>query len=878
MAINYTGWEIQITSPFDSGTASSVWANTLVCAGKSWVSWWLVWAYVWITGWTGVWQSDLITGNSSNSITVKNNWITAPTGATFQISYKLKDIVAAQPTYATWDTVEANRRMNTSVPIRVLSWGFLWITRENLNFTTADNFLQVDYGWYFQSGTRLSNTFQLNWVEWGSITGKNVSTSYLFPYMRTNTRLYATYYTYNRALSDSANAFILINQWLVSPTFEAYDCMFTNCSVYVHTGNKIANNKTFWHQNTTSVDSSFSFVWQPTTFKWNLWFLSPRVDSWSLAAVWIDIVDHFCNSPAWYDMFLFQFTVAKWWVIYLWNHTPSVAWTSSITWYSWQWDWRVYRWYLVWLKVINSSLANVQWATVGVIDKNGNPWILTGKQPKVDQSPTNAFPINSYTVTTDANGTYTWIVGSWEWMPILYALYTNGWTFTSIETKYADYTFRVRKYWYKYLSQAKSRTERSKETVTLETNPYTVANETTAGWYTGIAIDGVAKTITLSSTHTIQELYDYTQWRAMQTGNITYDEPLTTANGTEYQITTGWTLQTNYLLSYNGKRISGGTIILHQAGTKNISVGTTTLKFTATGLFDLSGWSFTGTVTLVNTSGWAVEVVLPEWVTYVNSWPNITARIPYTYLSVLVNWPVAGSRIQIYDTANNTQLYEWTPTFPFTWTESNPYSIDRSVRLRVMYKNWATAKLFREQNIWTLTFASPSLSVLVTQEDDTVYNTNWIDGSTVTGVSIVDSLLRVNVSTGTISWQQLYAYETDWLFTSDWIIDEGRYTVAKDIANYAWYNFKIKNTTSPTIPLVVTGWYWVDWDTGQSVDMIDDTGWTIIFAPDHVVPKIITVAWASVITWDVSDILTPLWVINTWVQNASVGVPHEENI
>jgi hypothetical protein len=93
----------------------------------------------------------------------------------------------------------------------------------------------------------------------------------------------------------------------------------------------------------------------------------------------------------------------------------------------------------------------------------------------------------------------------------------------------------------------------------------------------------------------------------------------------------------------------------------------------------------------------------------------------------------------------------------------------------------------------------------VSQEDDSVYNTNGIDGSTVTGVEIVDSTLRVNVSTGNISWQELYAYETDWLFTSDGIVDEGRFAEAKDTANYKRYNFKLKNVTSPTEPLVVSG-------------------------------------------------------------------------
>ena len=878
MAITYASWEIQINTPFDSGTITGTTANTLTCTGKAWTVNDLIGSYVWIISGTGAGQSDIITANTSNTITLRNNWTTVPTGAVFIVSYKIKHIVAALPAYAIWDTAEANRRVNVSVWIRVFNGGFFGINRENLNFSVADKFLNVDAGGYFQSGTRLNNDFPNSGVEGGAITGKNVSTSYQNPYLIWPTRLYATYITHYRALSDTINAFTLYNPNVACPYFEAYDCMFTNCSIYVHTGNKIVGCRGFGHQNTTSVDASFSIVGSPTLFKNNQAMLSPRVDAWSLSCVGVDIIDHFCNVPANYDIFLFNFAVQTGGVIYLWNHTPSKAWINSLNWYTNN-NGRVYRGNLIGLDVSNSGGAKVQGAVVGVIDKDGNAGILTGKEAKVSGSATNAFPINSYTITTDSNWTYTGIIGSGEGIPVLYALYTRNSQFVSTETPYFNYTFKVRKYGYKYLSRPASWSARSKEAIVLDTNSYVVANESTAGAYTGITINGTAKTISISGARTIQELYDYSQWWTAQSTNITYDEPITTSNGIEFTLATGWTITPNELLDCSGKKLSGGTIILSTTGTINPCVGTTTLSFSTVGTYDLSGGEYSWTVTLVNTSGGSVEVVLPVGVTYVNSWPNITVRNPYTYQSVTISWPVAGSRIQIYDTANNEELYEWVPTFPYTWTDSNPYASDRDIRVRVMYKDWATAKLWWEQNIGTSTFTNPALSVLVTQEDDSVYNTNWIDGATVSWVSIVDSELRVNVSTGTISWQELYAYETDWLNTSEGIIDEGRYTVAKDIANYAWYNFKIKNVTNwPTEPLIVTGWYGVDGDTGQSIDMIDNTGWTIIFAPDHVVPKIITVAWASVITGDVADIIAPLWVMNWWIQKASKLIPYSQDI
>lgn len=45
-------------------------------------------------------------------------------------------------------------------------------------------------------------------------------------------------------------------------------------------------------------------------------------------------------------------------------------------------------------------------------------------------------------------------------------------------------------------------------------------NEATVGAYTGIAIDHVAQSITISSTHTIREIYDYVYYDLVQTANL----------------------------------------------------------------------------------------------------------------------------------------------------------------------------------------------------------------------------------------------------------------------------------------------------------------------------------------------------------------------
>jgi hypothetical protein len=187
--------------------------------------------------------------------------------------------------------------------------------------------------------------------------------------------------------------------------------------------------------------------------------------------------------------------------------------------------------------------------------------------------------------------------------------------------------------------------------------------------------------------------------------------------------------------------------------------------------------------------------------------------------------------IQLYDLTNNLQL-------ALAYVTGTSYSLEKTwagdidVRVRLMGFSGTTAYMFYEAQG---TFSRTGMSLRADQQVDTIYNTNGVDGSTVTNVSINDGTLRVSVSTGSITWQQLYAYETYWLSTEAGIVDEGRFAVAVDPANYLWYDFKLKNTTSPTVPLVVTGGYGRNADTGAALDMIDTTGGTIIFAPDHVV-------------------------------------------
>lgn len=283
---------------------------------------------------------------------------------------------------------------------------------------------------------------------------------------------------------------------------------------------------------------------------------------------------------------------------------------------------------------------------------------------------------------------------------------------------------------------------------------------------------------------------------------------------------------------------------------------------TSTGTFVLSNISVKSgqTLKIHNThASTAITVQIPAGITYSTSTAGgaITVTNPPVTQSVTIDGAVAGTRIQIYDTDTNTELYNGVPgSYPYTWTDPSPYVADRPIRLRAMYTAAASAKLFIDTPIGTATALNPDLSYLINQQDDDVYAANAINGSTVTGITIDDANLLINVTASTLSWATIYAYETYWLSTSAGITDEGRIITALDQANYLFENFSIKNVGTGTLTL--TGGYGRDATTGSIVDIIDTSGNNIFPLPDHVVNNIVTVGGANIITGDASTILTEL--------------------
>jgi hypothetical protein len=207
-----------------------------------------------------------------------------------------------------------------------------------------------------------------------------------------------------------------------------------------------------------------------------------------------------------------------------------------------------------------------------------------------------------------------------------------------------------------------------------------------------------------------------------------------------------------------------------------------------------------------------------------NLYPLDTSTITITGLR-------AGSRVQVYDVTNTSELFN-AIVAGTTLTLSAPFVANYTARVRVMYSTAITADEFIEfSDLVTVN----GLSRSVTPKLDPVYINNGVDGFGVVGIAINDAALLIEADDGTFSWADIYAFETTWLFSEVGIRDEGRFIQAIDSANYLLENFKIKNISSPTAPLVITNGWGRDSVTNQTITLIDVTGGTIFSNPDLVI-------------------------------------------
>lgn len=127
----------------------------------------------------------------------------------------------------------------------------------------------------------------------------------------------------------------------------------------------------------------------------------------------------------------------------------------------------------------------------------------------------------------------------------------GGTTYTHVDT--TPYSINIFRYGYflqsfsrtlKYATTFSNDSAITKygESFNLALNPFVVETESNAWAYSGITLDGEDKTIAVSGTRTIQELYDYTQAWLNQSTNVQYGEALRTSDGINFALGSGWSI------------------------------------------------------------------------------------------------------------------------------------------------------------------------------------------------------------------------------------------------------------------------------------------------------------------------------------------------
>jgi hypothetical protein len=288
--------------------------------------------------------------------------------------------------------------------------------------------------------------------------------------------------------------------------------------------------------------------------------------------------------------------------------------------------------------------------------------------------------------------------------------------------------------------------------VTRTVNPITVATEAQALAYTGVAVDVVAKkiTITAGTANTFSAVYDYLQaWSCL---NVDKEVPLTSADGVNFA--------SGYDLTIDGCNVDG--VI-------NLSMPSRTLTV-------LNGGSSAATIT--HNAG--------------------------TITRVSVDGLVAGSRLQVFDITNGVELYNGVPSGAFSMNKN--WQSDLQIRLRATSCVGLTAFLPWSQ---VGVFKKGGLSILASQTIDGVYATNAIDGSTVTEYSADYASVQIDISDGdgVTTPQRGYAWFCHITTTAVGIANYFGAFSADDTANYCLHseiiNIKIQNASA--LPTVLSG-------------------------------------------------------------------------
>lgn len=306
-------------------------------------------------------------------------------------------------------------------------------------------------------------------------------------------------------------------------------------------------------------------------------------------------------------------------------------------------------------------------------------------------------------------------------------------------------------------------------------DPYVTAdNETTALAYTGISLNTGTTTITLTSNHSVSELYQYikAKCRDSEIPNAYF----TTSDGTNWNclctlILSGAALSGTGSINLNGKtvtipssgsttlRLTGGTLSLTSAATINLSMGTMTVDYLASGTYDHRAASITGTITVDTTNDSTVTAQFAPGTTITNADAGHITVESSTSVTVTVASIVSGAQVRVTKSSDGTELLNTTATgtsASFNYT----YTTDFDVLVRVR-KGSAATKYLEWNGSGTVTTAG--LTVTANLLEDTFANATT-HASIAGDWTISGAAKTITHSSGTTVYttNELYTYLQDW--------------------------------------------------------------------------------------------------------------------
>jgi len=333
-----------------------------------------------------------------------------------------------------------------------------------------------------------------------------------------------------------------------------------------------------------------------------------------------------------------------------------------------------------------------------------------------------------------------------------------------------------------------------------------------------VTINKATNTVTLASAVTLDNLYDASKaFKTKADGtNAAYPTPATsffTATGTTVDfgsmpivginnLTSGTKFQT--LKSTGSITASGSMSNIDIEGNVTQATPTNLTSVNITGnlvyntntpiTITLTNCSISGTV---SNSGSGLVTITKINTTLGTVGSNVSAQ---QFANISAPNLLSGSRVRLYNVSDSVEIYNAVLSsagfsYDFSWTAN------KTIKLIATYQNGTTAKLAVEA---TGVVTSSGLQFLNSQENDAIYNTYAIDGSTVTKFEADYANDQIDLKIGTNFFvAELYAWWVYNLTTPDGIRDFVGGITAEDAANLRinanFVSIKLDNITSTIV-------------------------------------------------------------------------------